>query len=412
MAVDDTWHKDVKRPDGSVEKVRSSKYGRGKRYAVRYRDDAGKQRSRSFDRKGDAGRFDAGIRTDLARGVYVDPAAGKVTVRRVGADWLSAQTFDPSTREAVERRLRLHVYAHIGDRELRRLTPSVVQAWVRGLQAGGLAPNSVRVVFANLSAVLTAAVDDGKIVKNPCSAPSVKPPAAEQHRVTAWPNEDVASVRAALPKRCRAMVDAAGGCGLRQGELFGLAVEDVDWLRGVVHVRRQVKIVGSRLVFAPPKGGKERDVPLAESVSLRMAAHLAAFPAAAVSLPWREPPGTPRTARLIFTNAERTAYNRNSFNDYTWKPALRAAGVAATRENGMHALRHWFASVQLDGGTSIKALADYLGHADPGFTLRVYTHMMPASEDRSRKAIDRALRGLPGASDASGGAPDVRRADA
>ncbi|RAO62887.1 hypothetical protein [Micromonospora saelicesensis] len=33
----------------------------------------------------------------------------------------------------------------------------------------------------------------------------------------------------------------------------------------------------------------------------------------------------------------------------------------------------------------------YLGHADPGFTLRVYTHLMPASEERTRNAIDTLL---------------------
>jgi integrase len=39
----------------------------------------------------------------------------------------------------------------------------------------------------------------------------------------------------------------------------------------------------------------------------------------------------------------------------------------------------------------VKALASYLGHADPGFTLRVYTHLMPASEERTRQAIDRVF---------------------
>ena len=53
----------------------------------------------------------------------------------------------------------------------------------------------------------------------------------------------------------------AAGLGLRQGECFGLAVDDVDFLRGVVHVRRQVRIVGSRLAFAPPKTGKTRGHP-------------------------------------------------------------------------------------------------------------------------------------------------------
>jgi len=60
----------------------------------------------------------------------------------------------------------------------------------------------------------------------------------------------------------------------------------------------------------------------------------------------------------------------------------------------MHALRHWFASVQLEAGTSIRALADYLGHADPGFTLRIYTHLMPTSEDRARRAMEAALADL------------------
>ncbi|GGS54496.1 hypothetical protein GCM10010238_49870 [Streptomyces griseoviridis] len=45
----------------------------------------------------------------------------------------------------------------------------------------------------------------------------------------------------------------------------------------------------------------------------------------------------------------------------------------------MHALRHAYASVPLDAGESIKALSEYLGHSDPGFTLRTYTHLLPSS---------------------------------
>ena len=58
----------------------------------------------------------------------------------------------------------------------------------------------------------------------------------------------------------------------------------------------------------------------------------------------------------------------------------------------MHALRHYFASVLLDAGESIRMVSDYLGHADPGFTLRTYTHLVPSSEGRSRAAVDRVLR--------------------
>ncbi len=69
--------------------------------------------------------------------------------------------------------------------------------------------------------------------------------------------------------------------------------------------------------------------------------------------------------------------------------------MPTTRQNGMHVLRHTYASVLLDAGENIKALAAYLGHADPGFTLRIYTHLLPSSEDRTRRAIDQAFRDDP-----------------
>jgi integrase len=198
-------------------------------------------------------------------------------------------------------------------------------------------------------------------------------------------------VRAALAARYQAMTDCGSGLGMRQGEVFGLAAGDVDWLRKVAHVRRQVKIVGSRPVFAPPKGGKERDVPLPESVALRLSAHLARFPAREVTLPWRARDGKPVTAALMFTTTPGGAIRRGDWNKLSWHPALEAAGVTPGRENGFHALRHAFASTLLADGVDIRTLAEYLGHHDPGFTLRVYTHLMPSSEQRMREAIDRAL---------------------
>lgn len=41
-----------------------------------------------------------------------------------------------------------------------------------------------------------------------------------------------------------------------------------------------------------------------------------------------------------------------------------------------HALKYFYALSLLEAGVSIRALAEYLGHADPAFTLRVYTHLM------------------------------------
>lgn len=110
-----------------------------------------------------------------------------------------------------------------------------------------------------------------------------------------------------------------------------------------------------------------------------------------MTLPWDKSDGPQRTFDLILYSRESRALNRNYFNPKIWRPALRAAGLEAKRENGCHALRHFYASTLLDAGGSILALSEYLGHADPGFTLRTYTHLMPSSTERTKAAIDAML---------------------
>lgn len=107
--------------------------------------------------------------------------------------------------------------------------------------------------------------------------------------------------------------------------------------------------------------------------------------------------GPPVTKRLIFTGPHSDHVWRTSLNEEAWKRALASAGViperkpgepyAESRENGMHALRHFYTSVLLDAGENIKALAEYLGHSDPGLTLSAYAHLMPSSQERTRKAV-------------------------
>ncbi len=95
--------------------------------------------------------------------------------------------------------------------------------------------------------------------------------------------------------------------------------------------------------------------------------------------------------RLIFSGPRGGHIWRTSLNEDPWKPALAKAGVIpkaksreheAAREHGMHALRHFYASVLLDAGESVKAVSEYLGHSDPGLPMKVYAHLMPSSRDR------------------------------
>ncbi len=196
-------------------------------------------------------------------------------------------------------------------------------------------------------------------------------------------------MRLALPDRYKIVVPLGAGCGLRQGEFFGLAPEDLDRESLIVHVVRQVRIIDSQPVYALPKRNKTRDVPLPPSVLRLLDEHMQRFPPVPVTLPWRIPTGGPVTVRLILTRPDGGPLLRSRFNDQIWAPARTAAGITRpTRQDGTHALRHHYASVLLEAGESIKALSEYLGHHDPGFTLRTYTHLMPNSTTRTQRAID------------------------
>jgi integrase len=408
--IEDRWFKTTRLAEGRVVRVKTERFGKGHRYRVRYVTPDGKERSKSFpDRaKRDAEAFLVSVESDKLRGVYVDPHAGRETFGQYAATWLDHQTFDESTREVTERRLRRHILPYLGGVELSALRPTHVRELDRKLQVAGLSPSFRSVVFANVSTVLNSAVDDERIARNPCHARTLRPPRVGPSKIVPLTRDQVHRLRDNMADRYAVAVDLGAGCGMRQGEILALAVDDIDFGRQVIHVVRQLKIVGNRLVFALPKGRKTRDVPLPSSVAARLRTHLDRLSPLSVVLPWDTPAGKPVGAELVVYGKTSVPIDRHTFNRYAWWPAATAAGIEKSRENGMHALRHFYASALLDGGESIKALAAYLGHSDPGFTLRTYTHLMPSSEERTRRAIDLVLGSVPPAprpGDGPGGHP-------
>jgi integrase len=401
--IQDRWYKTATGTDGKPVRVKTDRYGLGLRYRARYIGPDGTEKSKSFPDKQRrlAEGWLAETAADMARGQYVDPKAARITFKSYTEKWLKGQTSELSSQIEIERRLRLHAFPRIGSRPLDSFRPQHIRELLSALEASPIGSSYARNIYSDVRAVLAAAVDDGLLPRNPCRAKSVRPPTSEPRRVVPWQPEQVRAVRAALPDRYRAMTDVGAGCGLRQGEIVGLAEDALDFEGHTLRVVRQVKLIRGKAVFAPPKCDKERDVPLPTSVANAMRAHMDAYKPVEVTLPWRKPDGPSVTARLLFTNTSDWVVWRSNFNIQEWKPALAAAGIipqpeagrpyASAREHGMHALRHFYASVLLDAGESIKAVSQYLGHTDPALTLRVYAHLMPSSQERTRKAIDTLL---------------------
>ena len=131
-------------------------------------------------------------------------------------------------------------------------------------------------------------------------------------------------------------------------------------------------------------------MPLPQVAADALAAHLAAFP--------------PAEDGSIFTGANGLPHRGDWYGTRVFRRAVEAAELPEGTTS--HDLRHHYASVLLAAGESLVAVAERLGHDDASLVLRTYGHLMPDSEDRTRRAVDEAWTER--APDVPLQAPDVR----
>ncbi|WP_211355142.1 site-specific integrase [Blastococcus colisei] len=307
----------------------------------------------------------------MVTGQYVDPAAGRLTVRDYAEQWRATQVHRPTTAAHVETMLRRHVYPALGQKRLSSVLPSDVQALVKRLSLD-LAPSTVGVVHRILAGIFKAAVRDRRIVASPCEG--TKLPKVHRRRVEPLTLEAVQALTNAVPDRYRALVTLAAGTGLRQGEAFGLTVDRIDFLRRQLTVDRQLITMPDRAPYlAPPKTqASVRVVPLPQVVVDALAAHLLTWPA----------------DELLFTTELGASIRRTAFSERVWRPAVKRAGLSGVT---FHALRHFYASLLIRHGESVKTVQARLGHASAAETLDTYSHLWPDSDDRTRAAVDSVL---------------------
>jgi integrase len=348
---------------------------RNGRWLAGYRDETGRERSKMFDRKTDGQRWLDEITTALVTGTYVDPRAGRVTFGEYATSWLTTRVLRPTSLANYEATLRLNVFPRIGGRQMSSIRPSEIESLVTWMSTdtpdhAALKPATVRMAMAVTSSVFKSAVRDRKIPSNPCVG--VKLPEVEHRQVVPLTTEKVMDVLAATPPEWRSAVVLGAGAGLRQGEAFGLTVDRIDFLRRTLRVDRQLLTLPRREpLLAPPKSRSSvRTIPLPQTVVEALSAHLARFDT--------------YSDGLLFKPMFRSAFSAK-----VWVPARTAAGFGP--DVTFHSLRHYYASLLIRHGESVKTVQARLGHASAVETLNVYSHLWHDADDRTREAVDSAL---------------------
>ncbi|AZA08747.1 tyrosine-type recombinase/integrase [Corynebacterium pseudopelargi] len=352
---------------------RTTKAGKT-RWVARYRDAAGKEHSRSFDTQREAKAHVQEQERALRRGEWVDPRDTTVTLGVLLDQWV-ARAQKPNTRASRRRSAdNAHPLLNVPVVKVRR---SMVQELATTLTTGrpwaGGAPlsgSTASMVIAAVRGVLQTAVIDGLISKNP--AEGVRVPT---RRGGALSRADIPSV-AEVQRNVEVLradhpgvalgVELAAFCGLRVGEVAGLQVGDVDFLRRELHIERQYSSALGGYAGLKTSGSR-RVVPVAEWLIFALSEWCGGADRGDSVLA----PG----GRVL--SAEWLARQH--------REVLTAAGIMAPR---FHAYRHFFASSLLADGVPVPVVARLMGHGNITMVMQTYAHFLPDQQDSLRVAID------------------------
>lgn len=348
------------------------------RWRARYRTPDGRSRGRVFDRKIDAERFLTSMEHSKLTGSYVDPRAGRVTVREYWPTWSARQQWRDSSRSSITSLFSVHVLPLLGDRPLNSITKGDVEAWSAALPLAG---QTKRQAAQYLSRMLEGAVDDELISKNP--AHRARRPKVETEPVVPFTSEEKSALEEAAPAPFRVALTLGLGAGLRLSEATGLTLDRVDFLRRQLVVDRQLVSPSAGVpTFGPLKTKRSyRTVPLADAVVDALARHI-------------EEHGTGQDGLLLRLDDD-GPMRRQRFG-VIWRALRKKAELPEAK---FHTTRHTFASTLLSAGVPVPAVAEYLGHS-PAVLLSTYAHLMPADHDRARSAVQAAFDAEAGSLDA------------
>ena len=348
------------------------------RWQARYPNASGVLRAapQTFARKADADRWLAAVESDINRGTFIDPAAGRITVGDWSHRWMaaSAHHLKIKTRAGYESLIKTKIEPWFGDVALAQVKPIAVKEWLAELGAQGLSPSRIRQSYRLLSQIMRAAVENDLIASSPCRGIRLpRMPQTEPHILTrAEADRLVACTRP--PHDLLVMLLAYAG--LRIGEAFALRRASIDVAERSVLVSQTLVEIAGRLHFDVPKSHQSRTIIVPAFVADRLREHLDTLP---------DEPGA-----LLFADSAGGPLHYNGWRSTYFNPAVRAAGLVDVTPHDLRASHAtWVAERH-----GVMAAAARLGHAHASVTTRHYARTTTGqdrkvAEDFDSRAVDR-----------------------
>ena len=296
----------------------------------------------------------------------------------------------PNIREATQERywnhIQYHIIPEIGSIKLNKLSGRQVQTMYNNVRDHGrvkkgpndkrsssLSASYIRSLHRMLHMALERAVKERLILRNPCDD-VILPREEKREMKTLKPENFKAYLEEAERRGVRPMMFLELCSGLRKGELVALLWSDLDVENKTISISKQaVRVKGGGVKVTTPK----------TATSIRVES----IPQEAVDLLVEEHEKHPDNPYMFPSPVTGGMYYPDAVNAINRK-IMKALGLEPIR---FHDLRHTFATVALQSGVDIRTVSGMLGHADPGFTLRTYTHTSNPMQVKAAETIGNVM---------------------
>jgi integrase len=237
----------------------------------------------------------------------------------------------------------------------------------------GLAPKTVRNIHAMIHRALADAVAWKYMNDNPAS--NVKPPKRPRTRRKVWKTEQIQTFLMSIQRdRFAALFLLELTTGIRRGQICGLKWSAVDLDNGEITVHDNRVVVNGHA--RDKEGGKTKNADQTISIDRATVSALRR---------WREIQNREREffgsdyhpGDYVFTFEG----GRPPHPDTIRQRFDRLAAAAGLTRITFHDLRHSYATAALRAGLNPKVISERIGHADVGFFLQTYAHVL-RNDDR------------------------------
>lgn len=357
----------------------SSINGKGKKYAVRWIDNDGKQRQKNFTLRKQADEYKDELIVQFSDGSYVSSKRTMKTIGAVHQEWQRTQVrLKESTQNIRDIAWRVRVKPKWESILLSEISRADVLQWVADLQDGGDSPESIEIALGVLRMVLQYAIDDNRLRVNPCDGVS-----APRRKNRPHPYLNVKQVEALADnvKFGKNIILTLAYTGLRWGEVVGMPVRAIDFENRRISIFQTLsKGKKGRYALGTPKTHEMRSVP---------------FPARLDEV-LKEACKDKGSDDLVFTSPEGEILRGDSYRPRYLHPALEALQASEEHRNfpkvTLHDLRHTAASLAVSSGANVKAVQRMLGHKSAAMTLDTYADLFDNDLDEVAARMDELIK--------------------